>query len=91
MGKGTIIRVRRGYGNFFLSEHCRERMFQRKIGFKDLKTAIRNGDIVYEREGVNKVIHWLAHIIFDASTLRIFTVYRPYIYDEQGNIIGNFD
>jgi hypothetical protein len=72
------IRVRKGYGIFFLSTHCQKRMNERGIHFREMKDTIRDGFIVYERVGVSKVVGDDMEIIFETDTRHIYTVYRPY-------------
>jgi hypothetical protein len=86
---GTPIRVRKGCGVFYISKHCEQRMLKRKIRFKEMKETVRSGVIIYERPGVCKIVSNTVHIVFEEGSKRIYTVYRPYIYDDDGNIIGN--
>ena len=72
------IRVRKGFGVFMLSKHCQYRMTMRGINFREMKDTIRDGYIIYERDGVSKVVGNDVEIIFEDETRRIYTVYRPY-------------
>lgn len=74
----TPVRVRHGRGVFYVTEHCKERMTQRKIGMKEIKTTVRSGVFVTERKGVLKIIGNDIHLVVEEDTRRIYTVYRPY-------------
>lgn len=86
MSSAKYIMPSDGSMPFVIGGHSRKSMWKRKIAIDEMKHAIDNGIVVFERTGVSKIISDNLHVIFENETRKVYTVYRPYFFDQQGNI-----
>lgn len=87
MGRKIFIAAADGGKPFKVGVHGEESLLTRDVRICDLKEAIHTGKVVYEREGVSKIIGDNIHVIFENDTRRVYTIYRPYKFDKNGDIV----
>lgn len=87
----TIVQLGNGQAPIFAGGHCLFNMRNRSITIDEMKQAAVTGDIVFERTGVSKIVGENVHIIFENKSRKIYTVYRPYVYNNDGRIASQTD
>lgn len=89
MGGKTKIVIDAADGGkpFKVGVHGESSLVTRDVHISDLKEAINTGKVVYEREGVSKIVGDNIHVIFENETRRVYTIYRPYKFDKNGDIV----
>jgi hypothetical protein len=87
----TFVQLRNKQAPIFAGGHCLFNMRNRNITIEEMKQAAVTGDIVFERTGVSKIVGENVHIIFENKSRKIYTVYRPYVYNNNGRIASQTD